>query len=119
MGGALEGKKALPLVKLLHLLAKFQPNLLVDHVTTLEPYLSIGDKSQHKIEFVGCVAGILEQVVPVKRPSETLLANLQMHLLQLMVTENCEIAQSCVSCLSTVINTCTADYSPIREICAV
>lgn len=118
MVGALEGEKALPLLKLLHLLAKMHPNLLVDHAATLESYLFFGQKSQNKMELVGCVAGLLEQVVPLERLSETLLANLQGHLLRLMMTENRDVAQSLVSCSSTVTSTCTSNYSLIRKICS-
>lgn len=48
-------------------------------------------------------------------PSEVFLADLESHLMMLIVTQSRTIVLSCVSCLSTVVNKITKNYKLIRD----
>lgn len=109
---AFDSVEALNLMRILLLLAKFQPTLLAKHVTTLQLYLAVNNNSQNGIMFVCCVAGMLEEVLPVmERPSKMWLAKLEIKLVTLMLTRNRDIARSCLSLVSTVINRITRNYT--------
>lgn len=113
---ASDSKKVLSCVTTLHLLAKVRPTLLVKHGITLEPYLNIKCNSQNGLKFISCVAEILEEVVPLmEHPSETFLAELEMHLMILVLSHNQTVVHSCLSCLGAVINKITKNYKLIRD----
>ncbi|XP_058453051.1 nipped-B protein [Malaya genurostris] len=111
-----ENKKLVGCITALHLFAKIQPHLLVNHAMTLEPYLNIRCQNAINYKFISSVAEILEQVVPLmEHPSEIFLADLESHLMMLVVTQSQAVVLSCVSCLSAVVNRITKNYTLIRD----
>ncbi|XP_062548441.1 nipped-B protein isoform X2 [Armigeres subalbatus] len=111
-----ENKKLVGCITALHLFAKIQPQLLVNHAMTLEPYLNIRCQNAINYKFISSVAEILEQVVPLMdHPSEIFLADLESHLMMLIVTQSQAVVLSCVSCLSAVVNKITKNYTLIRD----
>ncbi|XP_055635470.1 nipped-B protein isoform X2 [Toxorhynchites rutilus septentrionalis] len=111
-----ENKKLVGCITALHLFSKIQPQLLVNHAMTLEPYLNIRCQNAINYKFISSVAEILEQVVPLMdHPSEIFLADLESHLMMLIVTQSQAVVLSCVSCLSAVVNKITKNYALIRD----
>nr|XP_029727084.1 LOW QUALITY PROTEIN: nipped-B protein [Aedes albopictus] len=111
-----ENKKLVGCITALHLFSKIQPQLLVNHAMTLEPYLNIRCQNAINYKFISSVAEILEQVVPLmEHPSEIFLADLESHLMMLIVTQSQAVVLSCVSCLSAVVNKITKNYTLIRD----
>ncbi|XP_065083522.1 nipped-B protein isoform X2 [Ochlerotatus camptorhynchus] len=111
-----ENKKLVGCITALHLFSKIQPQLLVNHAMTLEPYLNIRCQNAINYKFISSVAEILEQVVPLmEHPSEIFLADLESHLMMLIVTQSQAVVLSCVSCLSGVVNRITKNYALIRD----
>ncbi|KAL1383988.1 hypothetical protein pipiens_001359 [Culex pipiens pipiens] len=111
-----ENKKLVGCITALHLFSKIQPQLLVNHAMTLEPYLNIRCQNAINYKFISSVAEILEQVVPLMdHPSEIFLADLESHLMMLIVTQSQAVVLSCVSCLSGVVNRITKNYALIRD----
>uniref|UniRef100_A0A182MZ11 Nipped-B protein n=1 Tax=Anopheles dirus TaxID=7168 RepID=A0A182MZ11_9DIPT len=111
-----ENTRLVGCITALHLFAKIQPQLLVNHAISLEPYLNMRCQNQIISKFISSIAEILEQVVPlVDHPSEVFLADLESHLMMLIVTQSRTIVLSCVSCLSTVVNKITKNYKLIRD----
>lgn len=62
-----ENKKLVGCITALHLFSKIQPQLLVNHAMTLEPYLNIRCQNAINYKFISSVAEILEQVSDVFR----------------------------------------------------
>uniref|UniRef100_A0A182MB19 Nipped-B protein n=1 Tax=Anopheles culicifacies TaxID=139723 RepID=A0A182MB19_9DIPT len=111
-----ENTRLVGCITALHLFAKIQPQLLVNHAISLEPYLNMRCQNQIISKFISSIAEILEQVVPLMdHPSEVFLADLESHLMMLIVTQSRTIVLSCVSCLSTVVNKITKNYKLIRD----
>ncbi|XP_053692566.1 nipped-B protein [Sabethes cyaneus] len=111
-----ENKKLVGCITALHLFSKIQPQLLVNHAMTLEPYLNIRCQNAINYKFISSVAEILEQVVPLmEHPSDIFLADLESHLMMLIVTQSQAVVLSCVSCLSAVVNRITKNYALIRD----
>ncbi|XP_040162407.1 nipped-B protein isoform X2 [Anopheles arabiensis] len=111
-----ENTRLVGCITALHLFAKIQPQLLVNHAMSLEPYLNMRCQNQIISKFISSIAEILEQVVPLMdHPSEVFLADLESHLMMLIVTQSRTIVLSCVSCLSTVVNKITKNYKLIRD----
>lgn len=83
---------------------------------TLEPYLNIKGNVDHIVRFIGFVAEILEQVVPLmEHPSDSFLADLETHLMMLVCSHKQTVVNSCLSCLGAVVNRITKNYSLIRD----
>lgn len=51
----------------------------------------------------------------MEHPSEIFLADLESHLMMLIVTQSQAVVLSCVSCLSAVVNKITKNYTLIRD----
>jgi cohesin loading factor subunit SCC2 len=70
----------------LFLFAKSRPQLLVEHVQTLQPYLSVACRTQGDYQIIYDVARTLELVVPlIKHPSEIFLAQLEEDSIKLIL----------------------------------
>ncbi|XP_050100628.1 nipped-B protein isoform X2 [Anopheles aquasalis] len=111
-----ESQRLVGCITALHLFAKIQPQLLVNHAITLEPYLNTRCQNAITTKFVSSIAEILEQVVPLMdHPSEVFLADLESHLMMMIVSQSRTIVLSCVSCLATVVNKITKNYKLIRD----
>lgn len=111
-----DSKRVVSCIITLNLLAKVRPILLVKHAMTLEPYLNIKGNINHIVRFIGFVAEILEQVVPLmEHPSESFLADLETHLMMLVCSHNQSVVNSCLSCLGAIVNRITKNYKLIRD----
>lgn len=87
------------------LFGKVSPNLLMDHVSTLQPYLSIKCTTQLDMMVLSKVAQILELVMPkLSNPSESLLNSIEEDLTKNILSNNAAVLGYCVSCLSTIIH---------------
>lgn len=100
----------------LHLFAKIRPQLLVEHAITLQPYLSVKCQTQGDYQIISSVARTLELVVPLmEHPSETFLACLEEDSVKLMMKHDPSVIVSCVSCLGSIVNNVTKNFSLIRD----
>ncbi|VEN62173.1 unnamed protein product, partial [Callosobruchus maculatus] len=100
----------------LQLFAKIRPQLLVEHASTLQPYLGLKCQSLGDIQIISCVARMLELVVPLmEHPSDTFLAQLEEDAIKLVLQHDRPIVSSCLSCLGSIINKVTHNYKLIRD----
>ncbi|CAH1960755.1 unnamed protein product [Acanthoscelides obtectus] len=100
----------------LQLFAKIRPQLLVEHASTLQPYLGLKCQSIGDIQIISCVARMLELVVPLmEHPSDTFLAQLEEDAIKLVLQHDRPIVSSCLSCLGSIINKVTHNYKLIRD----
>lgn len=112
-----DSERALNCPKVLHLLTKAQPKLLVKHTITLVPYLNVKSDSQNGLNFIMCVTEILEQALPLmKNPSKTFLAKLEVRLIMLAYSLNQTVGHSCFSCFAAIINKITKNYALVRRL---
>lgn len=115
----LDIQKALSLVKLLNLMAKFLSTVLEEHIMILLPIPSIADNTASGIKLVCGVTELLEEMVPLmEHPSKIFLTRLEKHLVTSALNKSDEVARSCFSCLSTIVNKIAKDFALIRRICA-
>nr|XP_006819500.1 PREDICTED: nipped-B-like protein-like isoform X1 [Saccoglossus kowalevskii] len=100
----------------LFLFAKIKPILLVDHATTLQPYLTTKCSTTGDYLVLFNVAKTLELVVPLMdHPSEIFLATLEEDLMKLIIKHGQMVLQSCVSCLASVVNNVTHNYKLVKD----
>ena len=100
----------------LYLFAKIRPSLLVPHAMTLQPYLSIRCQSQGDFLIISAVARTLEVVVPLlEHPSESFLAQLEEDAVKLILQHDKNVVAACLSCLGSVVNHVTRNFSLIRD----
>ncbi|CAB3386176.1 Hypothetical predicted protein [Cloeon dipterum] len=100
----------------LYLLAKIRPQLLIDHATTLQPYLSLKCKSSADFQIISCVARTLELVVPlIEHPSESFMAQLEEDAVKLILQHEKSVVASCLSCLGSVVNNVTKNFKLIKD----
>ncbi|KAL0131860.1 hypothetical protein PUN28_003013 [Cardiocondyla obscurior] len=100
----------------LYLFAKIRPRLLVNHASTLQPYLSLKCQTQGDYQIISSVAHTLELVVPLmEHPSETFLAQLEEDSVKLILQHDRSVVASCLSCLGSVVNNVTRNYKLIRD----
>uniref|UniRef100_T1JC53 Nipped-B protein n=1 Tax=Strigamia maritima TaxID=126957 RepID=T1JC53_STRMM len=100
----------------LYLFAKIKPSLLVNHATTLQPYLSLKCNTQADNLVLHNVARTLELVVPLMdHPSDTFLALLEESMMKLILRHGMMVIQSCVSCLGSVVNHVTRNFKLVQD----
>ena len=100
----------------LFLFSKTRPQLLVGHVQTLQPYLSISCKTQSDYRIVSDVARTLELTVPlIKHPSEIFLAQLEEDAVKLILQHDKKVVSACLSCLGSVVNEVTKNFKLIQD----
>ena len=100
----------------LYLFAKIRPRLLVNHATTLQPYLSLKCQTQGDYQIISSVAHTLELVVPLmEHPSETFLAQLEEDSVKLILQHDRAVVASCLSCLGSIVNNVTRNFKLIRD----
>ena len=84
----------------LYLFAKSRPNLLVEHVQTLAPYLSVTVRTKSDHFIISNVARTLELTVPlIKHPSEIFLSQLEESSVKLILLYDKRVMEACLSCL--------------------
>lgn len=111
-----DSQRLVSCMQLLHLFAKIRPQLMVHHATVLQPYLSLKCKTQGDYLIISCVAKTLELVVPlIEHPSEMFLARLEEDSVKLMMQQDPSVVLSCVSCLGSIVNNVTRNFSLIRD----
>jgi cohesin loading factor subunit SCC2 len=100
----------------LFLFAKIRPQLLVEHVQTLSPYLSVTCRTQSDHQIISNVARTLELTVPlIKHPSEIFLSQLEEASVKLILLYRKEVVEACLSCLGSVVNEVTKNFKLIRD----
>ncbi|RWS10994.1 nipped-B-like protein [Dinothrombium tinctorium] len=87
------------------LFGKVCPHLLVNHISTLQPYLSLKCTTQLDIMIMIKVVQIIEHVLPkLANPSESLLTRIEEDLTKNILQNNAQVLGVCVSCLSSLIH---------------
>ncbi len=100
----------------LYLFAKIRPQLLVEHVQTLQPYLQVQCKTPGDFQIISNVARTLELAVPlIKHPSEIFLSQLEEDSVKLILKHDKKVISSCVSCLGSIVNSVTKNFKLIRD----
>ncbi|XP_013793614.1 nipped-B-like protein A [Limulus polyphemus] len=100
----------------LFLFSKIQPQLVVPHATTIQPYLSMRCNTQADYLVLQNVARTLELVVPlIEHPSESFLAQVEEDMVKLILRHGMLILPSCVSCLGSVVNRVTKNYQLVLD----
>ncbi|XP_005090101.1 nipped-B-like protein B [Aplysia californica] len=100
----------------LYLFSKIKPDLMVEHATTLQPYLDIKCNTQGDFMVLHYVARILELVIPLMdHPSESFLAQVEEDMIKLILKHGMMVVQSCVSCLGAVVNDVSHNYELVKD----
>ncbi len=100
----------------LFLFAKIRPQLLVEHVQTIQPYLQVQCKTPGDYQIISNVARTLELAVPlIKHPSEIFLSQLEEDSVKLILRHDKKVISSCVSCLGSIVNSVTRNFKLIRD----
>ena len=98
------------------LFAKTRAQLLVNHVQTLQPYLNVRCQTQGDYQIISNVARTLELVVPlIEHPSEIFLSQLEEASIKLVIQHDKTVIAACLSCLGSVVNNVTKNYTLIRD----
>jgi len=98
------------------LFAKSRPQLLVNHVQTLQPYLNVKCQTQGDYQIISNVARTLELTVPlIEHPSEIFLSQLEEASVKLILLHDKTVVSACLSCLGSVVNNVTKNYTLIRD----
>eukprot|EP00092_Neocalanus_flemingeri_P037508 GFUD01040842.1.p1 GENE.GFUD01040842.1~~GFUD01040842.1.p1 ORF type:complete len:1343 (-),score=395.27 GFUD01040842.1:539-3985(-) len=98
------------------LFSKTRPQLLVNHVQTLQPYLNVKCQTQGDYQIISNVARTLELTVPlIEHPSEIFLSQLEEASVKLILLHDKTVVSACLSCLGSVVNNVTKNYTLIRD----
>ena len=98
------------------LFARIRPLLLVEHVQTLSPYLSVTVRTKSDQYIISYVARTLELTVPLlKHPSEIFLSQLEESSVKLILLYDKKVMEACLSCLGSIVNDVTKNYKLIRD----
>ncbi|KAJ3605198.1 hypothetical protein NHX12_027248 [Muraenolepis orangiensis] len=96
----------------LYLFTKTRPRLLVNHAAVMQPYLARRCNRENDYMVICVVAQILELVVPLlEEPSLDLLLTIEEDLMRLIIKHGVTVVQRCVSCLGTVVNQVSHNYT--------
>lgn len=100
----------------LYLFSRIQPQLLVRHAHTIQPYLSMRVSGPQDYQVLQHVTRCLELVVPLmEHPSESFLAQIEEDLAKQLIRNAMAILPASVSCLSAVVNRVTHNYPLVRD----
>ena len=100
----------------LYLFAKIRPQLLVEHVQTLQPYLQISNQNSGDRDIISHVARTLELSVPlIKHPSEIFLSQLEGDAVKLILEHDKNVILACVSLLGSIVNNVTKNFQLIKD----
>jgi cohesin loading factor subunit SCC2 len=98
------------------LFAKSRPQLLVNHVQTLQPYLNVRCQTKGDYQIISNVARTLELTVPlIEHPSEIFLSQLEEASMKLILLHDKTVVSACLSCLGSVVNNVTKNFTLIRD----
>ncbi|BFZ16564.1 hypothetical protein BsWGS_19603 [Bradybaena similaris] len=110
------GGRLVACLSTLHLFSKIKPDLMVEHATTLQPYLDIKCNTQGDFMVLHYVARILELVIPLMdHPSESFLAQVEEAMIKLILKNGMMVVQSCISCLGAVVNDVSHNYELVKD----
>merc|ERR1719309_1429773 len=99
-----------------YIFAKSRPQLLVNHVQTLQPYLNVKCQTQGDYHIISNVARTLELTVPlIEHPSEIFLSQLEEASIKLILLHDKAVVSSCLSCLGSVVNNVPKNFTLIRD----
>jgi cohesin loading factor subunit SCC2 len=99
------------------LFSKVCPHLLLNHISTLHPYLSTKCTTQLDIMLLSKVVQIIELVLPkLSDPPATLLTKIEEDLTKNIVQSNATVVGACVSCLSAVIHKHTGNQALANDL---
>ncbi|KAK9511584.1 hypothetical protein O3M35_000214 [Rhynocoris fuscipes] len=116
LDGTNANEKLLSCLLMLHLFAKIKPEFVVHHAITIQPYLSLKCQTQDDNQIICSIARTLEIIVPImKHPSQIFLSTLEEDLVKLMMQQDPSVVNSCISCLSTIVNNLTRNFTLIRD----
>ena len=86
------------------LFGKVAPRLLIDHITTIQFYLTI--RCATPLDIMVKVIQIIESVLPkLSDPLPQLLSSIEVKLTKNIIQSSPQVLLACVSCLSLVIRT--------------
>ena len=87
------------------LFSKVCPQLLVNHISILQPYLSVKITSELDSLILIKAVQIIEHVLPkLTNPSDLLLSSIEEGLTKIILQSNPQVLVVCVSCLSSLIH---------------
>ncbi|KAI1285335.1 Nipped-B-like protein [Halotydeus destructor] len=99
------------------LFAKVCPQLVMNHIPILHPYLSVRCATQGDLMIVIKVVQILELVLPkLSNPSPDMLVQIEMDLTKNILKNNVQVLPCCVSCLSTLIHKHTNNQNLVQDL---
>jgi cohesin loading factor subunit SCC2 len=103
-------------VTTLYLFSKVESGLLVNHATTIQPYLSIKCTSENDVMVIVYIARILEKVVPLMaHPDQSFLNSIEEEMVKLILKQGPNVLQACVGCMDAVANKVTRNYKLVVE----
>ncbi|KAK4337295.1 hypothetical protein RND71_044120 [Anisodus tanguticus] len=99
------------------LFGKVCPKLLVDHISTIQSYLTMRCNTSLDIMIMVKVVQIIENVLPkLINPSEYLLTGIEEELTKNILQSSPQVLLACVSCLSSLIHTHTKNKQLAQDL---
>lgn len=99
------------------LFGKVCPKLLIDHISTIQSYLTMRCNSPLDIMIMVKVVQIIENVLPkLSNPSEQLLSSIEEELTKNILQSSPQVLLACVSCLSSLIHTHTKNRRLVQDL---
>jgi len=99
------------------LFCKVCPKLLIDHISTIQSYLTMRCNTSLDIMIMVKVVQIIENVLPkLSNPSENLLSGIEIELTKNILQSNPQVLTVCVSCLSSLIHTHTKNKKLVQDL---
>jgi len=109
--------KMLSAMTTIWLFGKVCPKLLIDHITTIQSYLTMRCNTPLDIMIMVKVVQIIENVLPkLSNPSEHLLSSIESELTKNIIQSSPQVLLACVSCLSSLIHTHTKNRQLVQEL---
>ena len=99
------------------LFGKVCPKLLVDHISTIQCYLTMRCATPLDAMIRVKVIQIIENVLPkLSNPSEQLLSSIEEELTKNIIQSSPQVLLACVSCLSSLIHTHTKNRKLVQDL---
>lgn len=109
--------KMLSAMTTIWLFGKVCPKLLIDHISTIQSYLTMRCITPLDIMIMVKVVQIIESVLPkLSNPSEYLLSRIEEELTKNILQSSPQVLLVCVSCLSSLIHTHTKNRKLIQDL---
>ena len=109
--------KLVSAMTILWLFSKSSPLLLIDHLSILQPFLSLPFLVQSDVLLRIRVLSIIERaILHITNPSDSLLTQFEMDLAKNMLMCPLKVLPNCVSCLSAIIHKHTQNNNLVNEL---